>query len=540
MLLYFLAFLAAVYVFFLVTWHAISRYFVAHYSGTPDMEHLRSPRKDGKIKGNAVVCGGSIAGLLTAQICAAHFERVLIVEPEAWLATDAGRGLHGWEQTHSRVAAGDFKTTFAGTHVKLPWAYFPKGLPNTLFASRQGLETLIRRLVLGRPSNIEQIVGLVTGLVRDPNDIFRVSQVIIRTDSGTINLEAALVVDCTGVTRAGIKWLDRLGFGQSSDNGIPLKDLKISFDQKLHYTSMMVKLTPELTGRLPIPGGLEEPQAVYTYLEDQPSLGRRFFAITKPDGNQILLFGGQSSDVPPGLRSVDDMIRYAESMVPFRDPMPGWVFETLEMLKEAEDTVSVSQVRVPGTAYIRYHLASGLPSNFIALGDSVMSVNPTFSVLNNILRCVKASSPLSSDFSKKFFSEQFKKIDTTGCKSLRLPLFNAALGLGTPLDPFHPALALKICGIWSEIQSIVLYFHRARNRFGDNLGFPHVGFGVDPSLIRHFFVPAAPVMSDCVARRSRTCGPVWCRFNSMSRSLESLAVKNAVPPARFQGYVFSW
>lgn len=33
-------------------------------------------------------------------------------------------------------------------------------------------------------------------------------------------------------------------------------------------------------------------------------------------------------------------------MVPFRDPMPGWVFETLEMLKEAEDTVSVSQVRV--------------------------------------------------------------------------------------------------------------------------------------------------------------------------------------------------
>lgn len=49
---------------------------------------------------------------------------------------------------------------------------------------------------------------------------------------------------------------------------------------------MVVKLTPELTGRLPIPGGLEEPQAVYTYLEDQPSLGRRFFAITKPDGNQ--------------------------------------------------------------------------------------------------------------------------------------------------------------------------------------------------------------------------------------------------------------
>ncbi len=45
--------------------------------------------------------------------------------------------------------------------------------------------------------------------------------------------------------------------------------------------------------------------------------------------------------------------------------------------------------------------------------------------LNNVLRCVKASSPLSSDFSKKFFSEQFKKIDYYWCAAkyvLILPL----------------------------------------------------------------------------------------------------------------------
>lgn len=33
----------------------------------------------------------SIAGLWAARICADHFEKVIIVEPEAWLDTDEGR-----------------------------------------------------------------------------------------------------------------------------------------------------------------------------------------------------------------------------------------------------------------------------------------------------------------------------------------------------------------------------------------------------------------------------------------------------------------
>ena len=33
----------------------------------------------------------SIAGLLTARICSDHFEEVVIVESEAWLASEEGR-----------------------------------------------------------------------------------------------------------------------------------------------------------------------------------------------------------------------------------------------------------------------------------------------------------------------------------------------------------------------------------------------------------------------------------------------------------------
>ncbi|KIJ31555.1 hypothetical protein M422DRAFT_185693 [Sphaerobolus stellatus SS14] len=38
-----------------------------------------------RIKRTAVICGGSVSGLLTARICSSHFEKVIIVEPEDWL-----------------------------------------------------------------------------------------------------------------------------------------------------------------------------------------------------------------------------------------------------------------------------------------------------------------------------------------------------------------------------------------------------------------------------------------------------------------------
>jgi hypothetical protein len=39
---------------------------------------------------DADTSGFSIAGLVTARICHDHFERVIIVEPEAWLTTSEG------------------------------------------------------------------------------------------------------------------------------------------------------------------------------------------------------------------------------------------------------------------------------------------------------------------------------------------------------------------------------------------------------------------------------------------------------------------
>lgn len=159
--------------------------------------------------------------------------------------------------------------------------------------------------MFAEPSNIEQIAGTVIGIIPDPADKNRVSKVTVRTDAGNLELDAVLLIgnalslasarlpnsniDCTGLTRAGLKWLERAGYGQidkHSRERLPLDELRIAYDQKLHYTTQTFMLTADLVEKVPIPGGMKTQGAVFTFLEDQPSKGRRFFVVTKPDGHR--------------------------------------------------------------------------------------------------------------------------------------------------------------------------------------------------------------------------------------------------------------
>ncbi len=76
-----------------------------------------------------------------------------------------------------------------------PYAEYNGDLPKTIFVSRPGLETLIRRLVLGgQYRNIKQIIGTVTGLVRNASDLQYLNQVTVRTVEGARTINAAMVV----------------------------------------------------------------------------------------------------------------------------------------------------------------------------------------------------------------------------------------------------------------------------------------------------------------------------------------------------------
>ncbi len=73
-----------------------------------------------------------------------------------------------------------------GRWTKKPYNQYNGTLPDTMTAGRPGLETLMRRMVLGdRYRNIQQVIGTVTGVSRDASNSRRLDHVMIRTAGGT-------------------------------------------------------------------------------------------------------------------------------------------------------------------------------------------------------------------------------------------------------------------------------------------------------------------------------------------------------------------
>lgn len=70
---------------------ALRAWLVKKATAVNELEDLAKPRAaGGKLTGTVVIAGGSVAGLLTARVCSDHFKEVIVVDPEAWLATDEG------------------------------------------------------------------------------------------------------------------------------------------------------------------------------------------------------------------------------------------------------------------------------------------------------------------------------------------------------------------------------------------------------------------------------------------------------------------
>ena len=96
-----------------------------------------------------------------------------------------------------RIAASDSKLCFGGHFPQTPHHEYPEGLPETCFTSRQGLETLIRRLVLDSTKypNIEYISGSATEYHADPRSPMALHKVTVsELGGGTVQLDADLVL----------------------------------------------------------------------------------------------------------------------------------------------------------------------------------------------------------------------------------------------------------------------------------------------------------------------------------------------------------
>ncbi|KAJ7139384.1 hypothetical protein C8R44DRAFT_303423 [Mycena epipterygia] len=391
---------------------------------------LGQPRKQ-KLPGSAIVCGGSIAGTVTARILADHFERVIVVDPEIYdnekpktrimqynaahifLSLFAIGARRLWpnfdtefEAAGGRLVPADTQTHYSGVMLPSPYKDYPLGrLPDTLAIRRPTAQKVLHRLLMQHPTalNITLLAGTVRG-VQASADMNSIQSVIVRKLDGTqtsLN-DVALVADCTGTTQAGFKWLKSAGFP------IP-ENLRCSYNGNLHYATICFAVSPELEATLPVPSANTKPALIYSNIQ-----GTSLVGLWKTENNTMQLLFSDAGDA--------SLPRIASDVLPFvsgfegQAPIPSWFLETVAILCE-NGNPSFDNIKIPTQSYVQYHSlpAAALPSNFIAIGDSSLQLNPVHAqgftkimlnglALNSLLNTIKAGiHKLPRDFSARYF-----------------------------------------------------------------------------------------------------------------------------------------
>ncbi|KAF7344347.1 hypothetical protein MSAN_01915700 [Mycena sanguinolenta] len=410
-----------------------------------------------KIPGTAVVCGGSITGTITARICADHFERVIIIDPEIEdpekpktrilqynaahvflsLFVEGARRLWGNFDAEMIAAGGRFsvadtQTHYSGIPLLNPYQDYPPGqFPRTLNMRRSNAQKVLHRLLMS--SNVTRLAGTVRG--------------VSATEDG-----ASIDFDCTGTTQAGLKWLKSAGFD------VP-QNIRSSYHANISYVTICFNVPPELGIQLPIPEALRNTAVVYAYFpHDDAQLS--IVALANVDNNmmQLMFMDTYGHDLP---RTEAEVLPFITGVRGCKKPIPAWFIETIELLCE-HGNPSFDAIKIPPQSFVRYHsLSTGdLPSNFIAMGDASLRLNPIhghgFSkaiingmALNSLLHAVTSNSSvtcLPREFSARYFKNS--------CHTMN------ALWDGTRLHDYGSPHCVPMDGETKEIGRFARWFER--------------------------------------------------------------------------------
>ncbi|KAJ6506757.1 hypothetical protein C8R45DRAFT_970444 [Mycena sanguinolenta] len=348
--------------------------------------------------GTAVVCGGSIAGIIAARICADHFERVIIVDPEIDDSEKPKTRILQYNATHiflslfvegarrlwsnfdaEMIAAGgrftvaDIQFHYSGIRLLNPYQDYPPGqFPRMLNIRRSNAQRVLHRLLMQHPSSskVTRLAGTVRG-------------VSATKDRASIE---SITVHCTGATQAGLKWLKSAGFN------VP-QDIRASYHANMSYVTICFTVPSDLVGSLCIPAALLHTATVYTYVPHDDAESS-LFGLVKVDNDmmQLVFMDTSGRDLP---RTTAEVVPFITGFRGFKESIPSWVIKAIELLCEHGLSPSFDIIKLR-------NLATGdLPSNFIALGFSKAVMNGM--ALNSLLHASAGVSCLPRDFSARYF-----------------------------------------------------------------------------------------------------------------------------------------
>ena len=333
----------------------------------------RQVQTDGQ---HAVVLGGSLSGLLAARVLADHFERVTLIERDAYPENaEARRGIPQANHVHGLLVRGrqileEFfpglqdEMIAAGAPVvdianEIAWftpagwgVRFPSDM-HVLSFTRPMLDLHVRRH-LARNPRVEIMDNTdVVRLIPDSSGN-QLAGVLVCPRSLDADrrvakeLRADLVVDVTGRASRAPRWLSDLSYSQPEETVI---------NAFLGYASRLYQ----------IPDNFERDWKCL-FVQSAPPQRKRGAIVFQVEGNRwlVTLIGG-GRDYPPS----DDagFLEFARSLA---------VPTVFDAIRQAQPLSPIKTHRATENRLRRYDRAKELPENFLVLGDAVCAFNPVY------------------------------------------------------------------------------------------------------------------------------------------------------------------